>query len=304
MTDAFPRTSRTARRLIAALLVTAAAAAAVVVAAWISASRRDLSGLDRAIPRRTALMAQREREARRAGRAYRVDQRPVPYARIAPVLRRAVLVAEDDAFFSHGGFDWNQIRASAGRNLASGRLVRGGSTITQQLAKNLWLGTARTPWRKLEEAFLAVRLERALSKRRIAELYLNCIEWGDGVFGIEAAARRHFGVAASQLTPRQAVLLAAVIVNPRHESPTRPSRRVERRARIIATRLHRRGVLDEAEARSARGLPPPAPAEPPAPGDSGAAGDAAGVEAIAPDPARGSPAASDSAALEEPPRGP
>src|SRR5437867_4815137 len=174
-------------------------------------------------PRRTALMLQRAREAAKQGRVARVDQRWVPYERISPLLRRAILVAEDDAFFAHGGLDWDEIRESARRDLERRKVVRGGSTITQQLAKNVFLGDARTPARKLTEAFLALRLERALNKRRIFELYLNLIEWGDGIYGAEAAARRTFGVAASDLNPREAVLLAAVIINPRKYSPLHPS---------------------------------------------------------------------------------
>src|SRR5206468_12243793 len=121
------------------------------------------------MPRRPAMMEQRAAEAREQDRAYNVDQRWVSYNAISPLLRRAVLVAEDDAFFAHGGLDWNEIQAAARRNLEAGRIVRGGSTITQQLARNLFLGDARTPSRKLKEVFLALRLERALSKRRIFE---------------------------------------------------------------------------------------------------------------------------------------
>jgi monofunctional biosynthetic peptidoglycan transglycosylase len=246
------------KRLAPVVAVCAALAIAALVA-WCAfdAGRRDLSGLDRRMPPRTSLMAQREREARDAGRPFRPDRRPIPYDAISPLLRRAVLTAEDDAFFQHGGLDWNEIRASARRNWIERRLARGGSTITQQLAKNLFLGTERTPWRKLTEMFLALRLENALSKRRIFELYLNSIEWGDGIFGIEAAAERHFGVSASSLSPRQSVLLAAVIINPRRYSPTTPSARIERRARIIASRMHARGFLTDHEYREAIGEAPP-----------------------------------------------
>lgn len=229
---------------------------ALAIGCWADAQRRDLSGLDRRMPARTALMLQREREARAAGKTFRLDHRPVPYTRIAPVLRQAVLVAEDDAFFQHAGLDWNQIRASAKRNWEERRLARGGSTVTQQLAKNLFLGASRTPTRKLTEVFLAGRLERALTKRRIFELYLNLIEWGDGVYGIDAAAERNFGIPAAALGPREAVLLAAVIINPRRFSAREPSKRIERRARMIAGRLHRRGLLSEAEYRIAIGEPP------------------------------------------------
>ncbi|MGH7741265.1 MAG: monofunctional biosynthetic peptidoglycan transglycosylase [Candidatus Eiseniibacteriota bacterium] len=204
-------------------------------------------------PQRTALMLQRTAEAGRAHRSYSIDQRWVPYDSVSPLLRRAVLVAEDDAFFSHDALDWNEIRESARRNLEAGHTVRGGSTITQQLAKNLFLGSERSIERKLKEVFLAMRLEQALSKRRIFELYLNEIEWGDGIFGAEAAAQRYFGVSATDLDARQAALLAAIIINPRRYSPLKPSGRVERRVRIIASRLHARGALDDQQYQLALG---------------------------------------------------
>ena len=200
-------------------------------------------------------MRERERQAAQRGERYSIDQRWVPYTRISPLLRRAVLVAEDDAFFAHGGLDWNEIQASARENWKKRRFARGGSTITQQLARNLFLGDARTPTRKLTELFVALRLERELSKRRIFELYLNLIEWGDGVFGIEAAARRHFHVPASALNSRQSVMLAAVIINPRKFSPVQPNRRIERRAKMIAGRLRRRGFLSPEQYRVAIGAP-------------------------------------------------
>src|SRR5437870_8959931 len=190
-------------------------------------------------------MRAREAEARRLGAPSDIDFRFVPYDRISALLRRAVLVAEDDAFFQHGGLDWNEIGASARRDLERRSFVRGGSTITQQLARNLYLGEERTLTRKLKEIVLALRIERAVSKRRIFELYLNLIEWGDGIYGAEAAARRYFGVSAHELSPRQAALLAAVIVNPRRYSPLEPGRRIERRMRMILGRMWRRGFLSE-----------------------------------------------------------
>jgi monofunctional biosynthetic peptidoglycan transglycosylase len=253
------------RWLLTAALLAVAAVVAMVAWAALRAAAVDVAALERTVPRRTAMMLRREAADRDAGRAPRTVQRWVPYERISPLLRRAVLVAEDDAFFQHGGLDWNEIRASARQDLERRRFTRGGSTLTQQLAKNLWLGPERTPWRKLEEVFLALRLERTLSKRRIFELYLNLIEWGDGVYGAEAAARRWFGVPASALDARQAVRLAAVIINPRRYSPVEPSRRIERRIRIIASRLRRRGALDEATWRDVVGAPPaPAPSPSPA----------------------------------------
>jgi monofunctional biosynthetic peptidoglycan transglycosylase len=219
----------------------------------------DVRSLARVTPARTALMRQRQAEARAAGRTLEIDAQVVPYDRISPLLRRAVLIAEDDAFYSHDGLDWNELRQAARTNLARRRVVRGGSTITQQLAKNLYLGTERSLQRKLEEALLAIRLERALTKRRIFELYLNRIEWGDGIFGVESAARRYFGTSAADLTARQAVLLAAVIINPRRFSVLAPPARIERRVRIIAGRMRRRGYLSDAEYREAVGLAPPPP---------------------------------------------
>jgi monofunctional biosynthetic peptidoglycan transglycosylase len=208
-------------------------------------------------PVTTEVMRERVREAAERGRRLRIDRVWVPYERISPLLRRAVLIAEDDAFFSHDGLDWDEIGQSARADLRAGRVVRGGSTITQQLAKNLWLGDQRTLTRKLAEMILALRLERALTKRRIFELYLNEIEWGDGVFGIGAAARHWFGTGAGDLTPRQAAFLAAVIINPRRYSPTDPNRRIERRASMILTRMYHRGFLDDVAYAQALGLPLP-----------------------------------------------
>ncbi len=240
---------------LAAFLI--AAFAALVLLAAVDAARHPVGDLAKRVPARTALMKQREAQARAKHQRYAVDQRWVPYERISPRLRRAILVAEDDAFYQHGGFDWNEIQASARKNLEKRRVVRGGSTITQQLAKNLYAGEDRTPWRKLKEMFLAWRIERALTKRRIFELYLNLIEWGDGIYGAEAAARRHFHVSAAALSERQAVLLAAIVINPRKYSALAPSKRIESRVRMIAGRLRRRGFLDAAQYAAAIGAAPP-----------------------------------------------
>ena len=246
-----------APRIIAALI--AGLAAGLVAYAWVRASLCPVEALMSRAPRRTALMRQRAAEAERAGLPYRIDQRWVSYEGVSPLLRRAILIAEDDAFYTHGGLDWNEIRAAAGTNLKKRRLVRGGSTITQQLARNLFLGDSKSPQRKLTEVFVTLRLERALSKRRIFELYLNLIEWGDGIFGAEAASRRYFDVPASRLDERQAILLAAVIINPRRYSPLHPPRRIEQRVRIIAARLLKRGFLTEDQYLTAVGRPPRPP---------------------------------------------
>ena len=230
--------------------------AVVLVRSILEVTGAEVASLAARAPRATALMLERRRDADAHGRRFSVDQRWVGYEQISPLLRRAVLVAEDDAFFSHDGLDWNEIRSAARRNLEAGRTVRGASTITQQLAKNLFLGGERSLPRKLKEALLALRIEHALSKRRIFELYLNEIEWGDGVFGAEAASQRYFGTSAADLDARQSILLAAVIINPRRYSPLRPSPRIERRVRIIAGRLHRRGTLDDDQYRVAIGEAP------------------------------------------------
>jgi monofunctional biosynthetic peptidoglycan transglycosylase len=209
--------------------------------------------LSRAIPADGRACGGSQAQGTRGGH----DQRWVAYNHISPTLRRAVLIAEDDAFFSHDGLDWNEIKAAARTNWKRGRIVRGGSTITQQLAKNLYLGEERSIIRKLREMVIARRLEEALSKRRIFELYLNLIEWGDGIYGVEAAARRYFGVSAGELSPRQSALLAAVIINPRRYSPVHPTGRIEKRMRKILGRMWRRGFLTESDYRVAIGEAPP-----------------------------------------------
>ena len=178
----------------------------------------------------------REREAAQAGSSARHYQQWVPYTRISPNLKRAVLVAEDDAFWQHEGVDMEQLKISIQSDI-EGKTVRGGSTITQQLAKNLYLSPSRDPVRKLRELIIARRLEAALSKARIFEIYLNVIEWGDGIWGAEAAARTYFGRSAASLAPDQAALLAGAIINPRVYSPGHPNARLLRRQKIILARM-------------------------------------------------------------------
>jgi monofunctional glycosyltransferase len=168
-------------------------------------------------------------------------RRWVPYSRISPNLKRAVLVAEDSAFWDHEGVDYEQLRDAIQASWEQGRAVRGASTITQQLAKNLYLSPARDPIRgpirKLKELVIARRMEAALSKARIFELYLNSIEWGDGIWGAEAAARTYFGIPASQLNAQQSALLAGAIINPRVLNPARPTARLLARQRIVLSRM-------------------------------------------------------------------
>jgi monofunctional biosynthetic peptidoglycan transglycosylase len=156
---------------------------------------------------------------------------------MSPSLKRAVLVAEDSAFWEHEGVDYEQLRDAIQVSWEQGRAVRGASTITQQLAKNLYLSPSRDPLRKLRELIIARRMEAALPKARIFEIYLNSIEWGDGIWGAEAAARTYFGIAASQLNAQQSALLAGAIINPRVLNPARPTARLLSRQRIVLSRM-------------------------------------------------------------------
>ena len=189
-------------------------------------------------PQTTAFIELRAAEARAKGKQLRRAQRWMPYGRVSPNLTRAVLVAEDDLFWQHEGLDFDQLQESLAVDWARGRFTRGGSTITQQLAKNLYLSPSKNPLRKLRELLIARRLEVELKKARILELYLNVIEWGDGIYGAEAASRAYFGAGASDLSPAQAALLAAAIVNPRLLNPARPSTRLIQRQQLILRRMH------------------------------------------------------------------
>ena len=197
----------------------------------------DVRPLTTVNPTFTAFMRIREREADAEGLKSKSVYRWVPYSRISPSLKRAVLVAEDSAFWDHEGIDVEEIRRAIRDGFAKGQAPRGASTITQQLAKNLYLSPSYDPLRKLKELIIARRLEAALSKTRIFEIYLNVIEWGDRVWGAEAAARTYFGVPAASLSRPQSALLAGAIVNPRLLTPARPTRRLLRRQRIILARM-------------------------------------------------------------------
>ncbi|OWY38432.1 monofunctional biosynthetic peptidoglycan transglycosylase [Xenophilus sp. AP218F] len=161
----------------------------------------------------------------------------VPYERISPNLKRAIIAAEDAKFVDHEGFDWDGIEAAFEKNLKKGKIVAGGSTISQQLAKNLFLSSGKTPWRKLEEALITVMLEKTMDKRRIFEIYLNVIEWGNGVFGAEAASRHYFRTGASRLSAGQAAKLAAMVPNPRYYDDHRNAPGLARKTRIIQRRM-------------------------------------------------------------------
>jgi len=163
----------------------------------------------------------------------------VPYPRISVDLKRAIVVAEDAKFLDHDGFDWDGIQKAAEKNMKKGRIVAGGSTISQQLAKNLFLTGERTWWRKAEETAITVMIETIMTKRRILEIYLNVIEWGGGVFGAEAAAEYHYGVSAAELTPGQAAELAAMVPSPRRYGAGDPDTPyLQRRAALILSRMN------------------------------------------------------------------
>ena len=198
----------------------------------------DVRPLARENPKTTAFMELRKAEAREEGRRnFSIRHQWVPYGRVSPLLRRAVIVTEDAAFFDHDGIDIEEIKASLEKNWEEGQFLRGGSTITQQLAKNLYLSPSRNPIRKVTELFIARRLEAALTKQRIFEIYLNMIEWGDGIFGCEAAARAYFRKPCASLDMAESALLAGAIINPREHSPARPTRRLLRRQQIIMRRM-------------------------------------------------------------------
>jgi monofunctional biosynthetic peptidoglycan transglycosylase len=213
------------------------AALAFVFLAYVYLTLPDVRALAKTNPAKTAFAELREREAAQAGKPLRHYQVWVPYTRISQNLKRAVLVAEDDAFWQHEGIDMEQLKISIRNDIEKGQAIRGGSTITQQLAKNLYLSPSRDPVRKLRELIIARRLEAELSKARIFEIYLNVIEWGDGIWGAEAAARSYFGSSAASLSAEQAALLAGAIINPRVYSPARPNARLLRRQRIILSRM-------------------------------------------------------------------
>jgi monofunctional biosynthetic peptidoglycan transglycosylase len=215
----------------------AALAFTLTVLFAVYATQPDVRPLARHNPDTTAFIDLRAREAASRGKPRKLAQRWVPLGRISPNLTRAVLVTEDAAFYSHHGIDLDEFRKSMEVNLDRLSFARGGSTITQQLAKNLYLSPSKDPLRKYRELLIARSLEAALTKQRIFELYLNVIEWGDRIYGADAAARAYFGVAAGGLSIEQSALLAGAIANPRVMRPEAPSRRLRARQRMILGRM-------------------------------------------------------------------
>ena len=166
-------------------------------------------------PQLTSFMEIRLQEMRESDPRAQIAQTWMPYERISTHVKRAVIAAEDDKFIDHEGFDWEGMQKAIEKNQKKGKVVAGGSTISQQLAKNLFLSPSKTPWRKLQEAAITLMLESILDKQRILEIYLNVVEWGTGIFGIEAAAQRYYKTSAAQLGPAQAAHLAVMLPNPR-----------------------------------------------------------------------------------------
>jgi monofunctional glycosyltransferase len=203
-----------------------------------------VSGLKNEPPRTTAFMKYRQEAAAKDGRSLSISYRWVPLGSISPYLAQAVVIAEDDKFWTHGGFDFEAIKTALKKDIQQKSYRYGGSTITQQLAKNLFLSPSRNPVRKLREFVLTWRLERTLTKKRILELYLNVVEWGNGIFGAEAAARHYYGKPASDLSPEEAARLAVVLPSPRRYNPVGGTEFIEERARQVLEIMTTRGLVE------------------------------------------------------------
>ena len=220
-------------------------------AAYIAASLPNVANLKTRNPTTTALMEQRAAEK---GVKVRPQRYWVSYNSISSHLRNAVLVAEDGAFFQHSGYDLDELKEAIKKDWREKRFARGASTITQQLAKNLYLSTSKNPLRKIREFFIARELERHVGKERIFEIYLNVIEWGNGVYGIGPAAQYYFGKSPGVLLPEEAAVLAAMIPNPRHYSPaTGLTPYIVKRKNKLLKRLLRYHYLTRNECEEAMG---------------------------------------------------
>ena len=221
-------TKQSRSRLKALLIIGPGLLVGAVLFFWLLAMP-DVSSLRMTNPTVTALIETRQAQASEQGHTIGRHWTWVPLSRISPSLRHAVVAAEDSSFFTHEGFDWEGIKQAAKYNLEAGELKRGGSTITQQLAKNLYLSSERSLLRKAREALITRSLEQHLTKERILELYLNVAEWGKGVYGAEAAARHHFKKPARDLTADEAAWLAAILPSPRRYDPLRKTTFLTRR---------------------------------------------------------------------------
>jgi monofunctional biosynthetic peptidoglycan transglycosylase len=246
MTNAAPHPAsrrRYKRRWIAAA---ALAAAALIFWAAMDLARAPVPGvaaLKNKNPQTTAFIELRKKQARRQGKKMSVRHQWAPLGRIAPLLKHAVVAAEDEGFYGHDGVEWASMRQAVKENVARRAYAKGGSTITQQLARNLYLSPKKSLWRKGRELLIAFRLEEHLSKNRILELYLNSVEWGPGIFGAESAAQAYYGKSAADLTVDEAVALAAVLPSPRRNNPTIDTRWTKMRRDWIMQRLVKQGHI-------------------------------------------------------------
>ncbi len=222
-------------------------------------SRGEIRALAKKNPGKTSVMRQREDEAAAAKRKPRTLQHWVPLARISRNLIHAVIVAEDARFFGHEGMDWDAIKAALQKDVEKRRFAQGGSTITQQLAKNLFFSTRKSLTRKFREFIVTGWLEADLEKTRILEIYLNVIEWGDGIYGCEAAAQRYYGKAAAELSPEEAAGLAAMIPNPRRINPRVGSARHARAQSRVEWLMARAGYVKRDLGKLGAEPPPPEP---------------------------------------------
>jgi monofunctional biosynthetic peptidoglycan transglycosylase len=245
-------------RAFAVVLLAIAATAAWVF--WLP----DVTPLKKTPPKTTAYMELRRREAAAKGKKLDLRWTWVPYDSISENLRGAVVTAEDDTYYRHDGVDWDALRSAWERDKKEGKLRAGGSTITMQLARNLYLSPSKNPLRKVKEILIARRLDRELGKRRVLELYLNVVEWGKGIFGCEAAARAYFAKSCAELTPDEAVAMAVVLPNPRRWDPSKAGPYVQRNSARIVGRMQASGLWPEAAEEDAVGLST-APATSPAP---------------------------------------
>ena len=233
-----PKSTAQSRRVKALLIIGLCLPVGTVLFLWLLLMP-DVSALRTTNPTTTALMEARQAQATAQGHTIERHWTWVPLSRISPHLRQAVVAAEDAAFFTHEGFDWEGIKDAALYNLEAGKLKRGGSTITQQLAKNLYLSSERSLLRKAREALITRSLEHHLTKERIFELYLNVAEWGQGIYGAEAAARHHFKKSSRDLSADEAAWLAAILPSPRRYDPLRKTTALTRRHDRILKRITR-----------------------------------------------------------------
>jgi monofunctional biosynthetic peptidoglycan transglycosylase len=239
------------------LLAILAALGWVACSLWLP----DVSIYKRSNPERTAYMRLAEERALEEGKPLNLAYAFVPLDRISPSLVHAVLLSEDAGFYGHHGVDFEELKVAVSRDLDAGRFAYGASTLTQQLARNLFLSPSKNPFRKLAEFLITRRLEETLGKKRILELYLNVVEWGDGVYGAEAASRFYFHIAAADLTPEEAVALAVALPSPRRYAPGMDGKYLSRQRRLVMARMRDKGwaegpVLSVA----ASTTPAPAPA--------------------------------------------